>query len=172
MTKTLTLSAALAAALLLSAGSAGAIEIVTYGSVRTGLIDLNNSVNGVFDLTSGYNSASDTLNSAYVDFVFQDLSQRTAVNVSLDGSSVTTGQIVNTLFSYGAISFNVAQTALSDSLLSYSITWSGGDGINLLEAKLTADVTRNAAVPDGGMTLSLLGLAMAGLGMARKQFLA
>lgn len=164
--------AAITAALVLSAGSSGAITIVTDGSVTSGLIDINNSINGVFDLTSDYNSSADTLNSAYVDFVFQDRSQKTALNVSIDGSSVTTGQIVNTFLTYGGLSFNVAQIALTDSLLSYSITWSSGDGINLVDAKLTADITRNAAnsVPDGGMTLGLLGLALAGLGMARRQF--
>jgi hypothetical protein len=82
----------------------------------------------------------------------------------LNWNQVWTSDLVQGSFSlFAAISL--------DGTLNYTVTRTGGNGFTLASAALT--VTANddelAAVPDGGTTLTMLGLGMVGLGALRRR---
>jgi len=182
MKKTFLSLAGIAVALTLSVSSAHAIQISDDGS-SVGLIDSTHTVSGVFDLTSQYNSSAFSMGGATASFVFSNNGNNTAVDVRLDGLSTGTGIIPLTFlwFFNVPVQFTVSGAAKDDlvntGILSYSISLnddSSGASIYLTGATLTATVTAKSpaenAVPDGGTTLSLLGLALTGLGLARRKF--
>jgi hypothetical protein len=57
-------------------------------------------------------------------------------------------------------------------MLSYTVTRTAGNGFILASAALTVEANNDAmtAVPDGGTTLTMLGLGMVGLGALRRRF--
>jgi hypothetical protein len=63
-------------------------------------------------------------------------------------------------------------TIAADGTLNYSVTRSAANGFTLVSAALTVIANNDAttSVPDGGTTLTMLGLGMVGLGALRRRF--
>ena len=174
---------AIAVSIVLCAGSVNAVEItstISYGLPGVQLGSSHTTEGGTFDLNSPlfqFNTLQDTLNSAFVDFNFVNLDGVvSSVSLKIGNDPLTSSQRIR--FAAASLSFDVLDlTGLAISgKLDYVVTWTSStstDLVNLQSVKLTADITKNApvpnSVPDGGTTLSLLGLALTGLGLARRQ---
>ena len=173
--------------MVLSGSKAGAILIT---DVRTMNAVLNSSTptydsaanNNSFDLTAhGFTPGSQTVSAAYASFNFLDTDLVSDIaRVALNGSLLTIGATFPIGFS--AFGGSVVGTVLADlnatGKLDYTVTLQGNSSATLLGASLTADVTDavtgnpTGTVPDGGSTLTLLGGAILGLGLARKKLIA
>ncbi|HAV65057.1 MAG TPA: hypothetical protein DCY13_22140 [Verrucomicrobiales bacterium] len=176
--KTMLASAALVAGL--STGSAVTIYDV---NVHTEYLAAGETETGMFDISPPYNPATQTVVSASVWFFFSDDvnpwydpldpfgSHSEYVEIRLGpGSGVVLGTGEVGIFDIE--SGNVSGTAYvqlnSTGQLSYSVTATSGDFV-FLAAKLAAHVGSNASVPDGGLTVGLLGLGLIAVGCWRRQ---
>ena len=148
-------------------GTAGAALYTDTNSY--GLTEINKSapVSGEFDITGGpfgYKPSSDQLSDASATFVFADTDLNTeSLTISLANSPVG---VVSS--SFGAmVSMSTLSDLISDGKLSFAINAISGEGY-LKSAVLSAN--GGAGVPDGGATLTLLGLALLGILGARRKF--
>jgi hypothetical protein len=127
------------------------------------------SYEGVLDLTNdGFNPSTMTLESSKFWFYFSDdydgYSEKLELTVEGDKWE-DDAQVKNYTYSYGAGSVLVALQ--DDGKISFRVKADLGD-FYFKGAKLEATGSANS-VPDGGMTLAMLGLGLVGLGLARRR---
>lgn len=137
----------------------------------------NPSYTGNWDLLNeGYDPATQQINSAVATFSLNDANGRSeSYTITIDGDTFLSGGSFSTT-TFGTIDFagGVVGDALitldSTGLLSYTVTATSGV-FWLANAALTADVSAresNGHVPDGGLTVAMLGIGLAGLGRIRR----
>lgn len=166
-----------AAAMLVSGGKPA--MALTWTDVDSGyplalLRSSNPSYSSTFNINDdGFNSATMQVNSAIASFAFADDldSQLEYVNITIDGLALITGQETDgSHLAYAWYSQSLSGTMLgslnADGILSYTVTVTSGDTY-LKVAKLCAQggMKDTNRVPDGGMTLLMLGSTLTGLGV-------
>jgi hypothetical protein len=128
---------------------------------------------GNFDiLNQGYNPDTEQVIWAGVAFVFvgSDSTEDT-VRISLNGESQGVHYVSYGFSVFGGLLSGEALCDLNEfGVLSYQIRWLSGDPFLLKTATLLAETSANASVPDGGTTVGMLGLALLGLGLAKRKF--
>lgn len=111
----------------------------------------------------GYDSASQSITSAFATFTFLDLNWRSETKVEIDlGSSnpfASVTSLVLPFFVSGDILGQALLDLSSDGVLGYSVSNTGNSTFTLLSASLSVNASPRA-VPDGGTTLGLLGLGL------------
>ena len=173
---------AIAAVAAIGVSSVNAIQFVNTHNV---LLLEGQSVSGTFDISPPYD-ASQTLLSATATFYFQDDSyfdslEYAIVQVETDffGSTRVGNQTMNPFNIYGSISGAVVGTGLwalsSTGKLDYEVTawddgnpWTQRDFI-FKKAVLDVEIGSNVSVPDGGMSLAMLGLGLLGMAAFRRR---
>jgi hypothetical protein len=162
--------------LVLVAGllSARANLYYDYDYIDTVLSSVNQDRSGTFNITvQGYSPSAETMSWAGFAFTFVDSdNQEDTVRISLGHEAVNYEHVEYGFNIFGGLLAGDALLDLSaDGIISYSVRWISGDPFRLVSATLLAETTANAPapVPDGGMTLALLGLSLLGLGWAQKK---
>jgi hypothetical protein len=127
---------------------------------------------GSFNLNSaGYDHKKQQITSATATFTFLDILGPERLEISLDGSYFGSSSSIFGFVHLGGKVVGSALLELSDTgFLEYRIKKTSGYWTDfiLTNAKLTAVV--GARVPDGGVTLTLLGLAFLGILGAQRKF--
>ena len=185
--------AVLAAILTVGAVNARALQFIDYDGVPT-YLNADGSpgakkVTGTFSITPPYNPATDDLLSAEVFFYYSDDDPPDAilgdgpfwgdgeefVRLRLDNGKggwkklleEEVGVLDNASEALPKVAFN---SLSADGVLDYEVKATTGD-FWFLGAKLVVEIApksdNTAGVPDGGMTLALLGLSLAGVGALR-----
>ena len=132
----------------------------------------NKSYTGNWDLLNeGYNPANETITSATATFKLNDANGFSeSYTITIDGDTFKTGgsfstTLLSTINVGGLIGADALVTLDETGKLSYTITANSGV-FWLKNATLVAD---SQSVPDGGMTLAMLGMAFGGLGLMRRR---
>jgi hypothetical protein len=173
-------SALVMGALLVSGSVASAIQYVDDNGADTWINAFNPSYTGSWDIASqGYNPLTEQVNSATATFALNDaLGRDESYTITIDGNAFLSGGSFSTSF-LGSISFGdpISGTAFvtldSTGHLSYTIYRDSGE-FWLVDATLVAEVgprtigSNGSDVPDGGMTVLMLGCGMLGLVGVRK----
>jgi len=133
----------------------------------TGNLNIKTSDGGIGDLT-GYDSNNEAITSAYALFTILNVSLGTqsAMRIDIDG-----GQwLPNTAVPLGLTFWGgtIGGSILADGNAEYTITRTAGT-VRLISAALFVETGPKALVPDAGMTLSLLGFGILGLGFFRRK---
>lgn len=143
---------------------------VNSDDVYFGSIGGVSSFTGSFNiLNDGYTPSTEEVYSANAEFQFWDLfGGQESLSIALGGSQFEQSGSFTGLIT---LSDNVVGSALldlsSDGIVSYTITRTSGE-FTLTNATLVAQAG-SRSVPDGGTTLALLGMSVAGvLGFQRK----
>jgi VPDSG-CTERM motif len=175
----LILSTLAAGALLASGGAASAIQYVDDNQANVWINILNPSYTGSWDIAGeGYNPLSQQITSATATFALNDaFGGRESYTITIDGDTFLTGGSFSTpLFGSITLGDSISGTAFitldTTGHLSYTV-YRGSGEFWLVDATLTADTApRNndpsGSVPDGGMTLVMLGCGLLGLAGIRK----
>ena len=132
----------------------------------------NKSYTGNWDLLNeGYNPANETITSATATFKLNDFNGGSeSYTITIDADTFKTGgsfsaPLLSTINVGGLIGADALVTLDETGKLSYTITANSGV-FWLKNATLVAD---SQSVPDGGMTLAMLGMAFGGLGLMRRR---
>lgn len=173
-----------AATMLLAFGvsSASALEHTYLNWHGAHLIQGGDAAEGSFDVTPDYDPNSQSLLSAHVTFWFtddnllQDLYFNTRWGTIWLGDAQEEAEVVvdgvvfdtATVDLLSVISGSVYSQLVDDGALSYSVSATQGD-LNFLKAVLCIDVGERANVPDGGLTLALLGAGFLGMAALRRK---
>lgn len=128
-------------------------------------------------LNQGYNPDTEEVIWAGVAFVFvgSDSSEDT-VRISLNCESQGVHYVSYGFSVFGGLLSGEALCDLNEfGVLSYQIRWLSGDPFLFKTATLLAETSANSSVtsvpvPDGGLTVGMLGLALLGLGLASRKF--
>ena len=164
--------------LVLVAGvfSARANLYYDYDYINTVLSSSNPDKNGSFNIAvQGYSPSAETMQWAGFAFTFVDTDNREdTVRISLGHEAVSYEHIEYGFNIFGGLLAGDALLDLSaDGIISYNVHWTSGDPFRLVSATLLAETTANSIVPvrvpDGGLTLAMLGLALLGLGWAQRR---
>lgn len=138
-------------------------------TTHSGTFNIASSDGGFLDV-AGFNPNFETIISATASFTFLDSDgDANTVSVFLGGSSTSflSGPVVASLVSsYGSLEGSALIDLNEDGVITYTISNNNpSDPFLFLQAFLTAEAAPKsiAAVPDGGNTVSLLGLALLGL---------
>jgi hypothetical protein len=172
-----TISAVVVAILVMAFGAATsrATEYYDYDNINVWLSEANRVQTGTFDIgAQGYNSSVETIISADVEFVLWDSdSNADDVTVTVDGLQIEAGRTVTQGFSIfgGSLSGQALLNLQADGRVGYRIEWLSGDSFKVSAASLIAQTAPNSVVgvPDGGMTLALLGLGLVALEWGRRK---
>jgi hypothetical protein len=147
-----------------------------YDYINTVLSSVNRDNNGTFNIAvQGYDPSAESMSWAGFAFTFIDSdNQEDTVRISLSHEAVTYEHIEYGFNIFGGLLAGDALLDLSaDGIISYNVRWISGDPFKLVSATLLAETTANAPppapVPDGGLTLAMLGLALLALGWAQKK---
>jgi len=171
-------------ALILATGAMAQAVTYTDSNFHGVFLSEGQSAGGQFNITPAYNPAVEQINSASVTFTFLDdvLGDLLFVNwkLSVDGEAGTVSlngeQIAsessNSLWFFASLTYgvpaNIVLSLSNTGLLDYTISATDGD-FYFKTASLTADASARQ-VPDGGVTLMLLGGALVGLAAFRRRF--
>ncbi len=160
------------AAAMVSAFSASAIQYtdvdtigatLSVGTPYVGNFNIASGDGGVGDV-AGYNPLTQTLISAVAGFTFLDVNLTpNTVSIQLDGKTFIPGGIVDQVLTSfnGAVLGNAYLTLNSTGEIEYRVELLSGNPVVFVMAGLTAQAgDRVITVPDGGMTLSLLGCGL------------
>jgi hypothetical protein len=174
MLKKIVLSAVITGSLLVASTLPG--RSVTYWDIDVFADKLSSSnpvKSGLFDITTGvlggYNPLTQTIYSATAWFALSDdqiLDSDEWVQLKLDGLNFLTPIEVDLTLVSGQVTGSALVTLNSTGKLSYLIQRTAGD-FWALGAKLMADAGPRS-VPDGGVTLMLLGGGMAAIEFMRR----
>ena len=175
---------AIATMAAMGVSSASAIQFVNTHNV---LLLEGQSASGTFDISPPYDPASQTLLSATATFYFQDDSYVDSLEYAIVQvetaffglTQVGNQTILNPFNIYGSISGAVWGTGLwalsSTGELDYKVTawddgnpWTQRDFI-FKKAVLDVEIGSNVSVPDGGMSLAMLGLGLLGMAAFRRR---
>jgi VPDSG-CTERM motif len=143
----------------LAVASASAYTYLDVETSKTGTFDINN-------IGLSTNSSTQVVYDAYAEFVFLGSG---SAQINLAGS--TFGKNI-LLSNGGTIGSNLVGSGLldlsTDGQLSYAVQTALQTSLQLVSAKLT--VHSGTSVPDGGFTLTLLGLSFLGILVAQRKF--
>lgn len=181
MKKLKSLSLYIGLAMFLPVVSANAVSYsIEHYNDGTGAWDVSstNSATGTFDLTAetpSFDPLTDVIDSVILTFTASNPAATVPsfFSVNLDGVNDGFGvlfQIGGAVVQNGVGS--VTANLQADGILNWSVDFIAGQAFTLDAAKLVAETTpgRGASqVPDGGGTLLLLGLALAGFGVAKSK---
>jgi hypothetical protein len=141
---------------------AAAYTYVDIETSQSGTFDLTNKIaisTNPFDISRGYNSLTQVVNDAYAEFVFLGVGNA-QVNLagSIIGKSIVLGGTLGSDI-FGSVLLDLG----ADGKLSYSVQtalkgFSIQTPLKLVSASLTAHASTR--VPDGGPTLTLLGIGL------------
>jgi hypothetical protein len=148
------------------------LAVATAGATTYTYVDIETSKNGTFDITNaiglsinpldislGYNPSTQVVYDGYAEFVFLGFG---TAKVNLAGSTVG-----KTIFGGGTLGSNLLGSVLldlrTDGKVSYAV-----QSLQLVSATLTVHAGKR--VPDGGFTLTLLGLSFLGILVFRRKF--
>ena len=148
-----------------------------YDYINTVLSSANRDRNGSFNIAvQGYSPSAETMSWAGFAFTFVDTDNREdTVRISLGHEAVNYEHIEYGFNIFGGLLAGDALLDLSaDGIISYNVHWTSGDPFRLVSATLLAETTANSIVPsvrvpDGGLTLTMLGLALLALGWTQKR---
>jgi hypothetical protein len=142
------------------------------GQSYTGTFNIATGDGGPGDV-AGFNPAVWNITSATASFVISVNANKTgSVQVTLDGNSWNSGS-GNAFTVGGLITGSFLADLQSDGILTYVVsltpgTQDNGTHVTLESASLVVNAVDPPGVPDGGMTLLLLGAAFSALGMIRR----
>lgn len=136
-------------------------------TTRSGTFDIVNGDGGFLD-TSGFNPTYESIISATASFTFLDNDgNANTVSVYLGGNFFLSDTVTASLVSSGGSLEGSALLNLNENgVITYTVSNNNpSDPFIFLQAFLTAESAPKsiAAVPDGGNTVSLLGIALLGL---------
>jgi len=138
---------------------------VDVESFKTGTFNITN-VLGIstnpLDVSFGYNPAAQTVYDAYAEFSFLGLGG--PVQISLGG--LTFGKTIG--FPGGLSGSSLDNLALLDLRSDGKVSYTVQTSLTLVSGKLT--VHAGSRVPDGGFTLTLLGLSVLAILVFRRKF--
>jgi hypothetical protein len=152
-----------------------ATEYYDYENINVLLSASNPLMTGNFNIADqGYTSGAETIISADVEFVLWDSDANAdGVTVSVDGLQIEAGRTVTQGFSIfgGSLVGQALLDLQEDGRIGYRIEWLSGDSFRVSAASLIAQTAPNSVVgvPDGGMTLTLLGLGLVALEYGRRK---
>ena len=151
------------------------VDVFTNGYL---LPDNNYAKSGTFNINQittinpvNYSTSGETLVSAEVAFMLLDFDGvETEFKIKLGGENFMTGLLTDIPFTFveANLSGDVFLDLAADGILDWQIkltNYQPGDTLRLLSASLYATGTTNAQVPDGGVTVSLMGLSLLGVGL-------
>jgi VPDSG-CTERM motif len=145
----------------LAVASASAYTYLDIETSKTGTFDINN-----IGLSTNYNPSTQVVYDAYAEFVFLGSG---SAQINLAGS--TFGKNIS-LSNGGPIGGNLVGSVLldlsTDGKISYAVQTDLQTPLQLVSA--TLKVNAGARVPDGGFTLTLLGLSFLGILVAQRKF--
>jgi hypothetical protein len=163
----------LVALAIMSSSSTYAADYSDYVNIETVIHSGNPSVTGTFNIADdGFNGTSESINWADVQFVVYDNdSNRDVVTMTVGGDYAGSGSVRNGFNLFGGSLLGEALLDLSvDGIVAFTIHWLSGDAFRVSEAALSVQTTSNAqAVPDGGSTVMMLGLALLGFGTLHRK---
>jgi hypothetical protein len=163
----------LVALAIMSSSSTHAADYYDYVNIETVIHSGNPSVGGTFNISDdGFNGTAESINWAEVQFVVYDNdSNRDTVKLSVGGEYAASGSVRSGFNLFGGLLFGEALLDLSvDGIVAFTIQWLSGDAFRVSDAALTVQTTSNAqAVPDGGSTVMMLGLALLGFGTLHRK---
>lgn len=165
------------------AGSARATlysDVNTYGSDGYG-VTYNNPLHDTFDIGAhGFNPANEQAVSGVAIFAIADwnlFDKQETYTINLDGSAFAQGSFqFGVVLAGGLLGPDLLLTVNQDNgILSYDITSGKNQDFRVLGASLWVETcavnptTQGAPVPDGGVTLALLGGGMLGVYAIRRR---
>ena len=159
----------------LGAATSRATEYYDYDNINVWLSEANPVRTGSFNIADqGYNPSAETIISADAEFVLWDSdSNADGVSVSVGGLQIQPGSTVTQGFSIlgGSLTGQALLNLEADGRIGYRIEWLSGDSFKVSAASLIAQTAPNSVVgvPDGGMTLALLGLGLVALEWGRRR---
>lgn len=143
------------------------------------LNDCNTSYTGQFNITPAYNPLTMQVNSATAKFTLGDLFGSEGYNITMEGSAFVSGGSFFGLINVGGGVGSLLGNLSADGILNYTITRTSGE-FWVLNACLTAyasDRTTGGVnntdnrVPDGGLTIALLGMGFICLGAMKRKLI-
>ena len=151
---------------------------ITYSDFNLDLVYLGNgdSFTDQFDITQygQYDPKTEQVYSATAEFLLGDLPTylgggSETVTVSMGGSPFGSSGSFSGLITIGNSLLGSALFDLSeDGIVSYTVTAGNYGGFTLISSTLSAEA--GVRVPDGGFTLTLLGLSLLGILGAQRKF--
>jgi len=147
-------------------------QYVTADATPNG--EFKGEFSGEFNLIeNGYNPSTQYLTDAVVNFVVYDddfSDSAETVSINLGPNPFLTGS-ANFLFSLGDLGATALIDLSDDGILGYKIQSLGGDFIVAWAAIEANAETKPSSVPDGGMSITLLGLSLVGIGLAHRRLM-
>ena len=146
------------------------VDVLFNGTGNNGGVTSHSSS---FNLTPGYNPVTHTLTSATAVFTMYDVNGDEGFNITVEGDLfVTQGSFSASIDVGGSIVGALLGNLDEDGILNYTITRTGGN-FWLWNAKLTAEGQERQpstnGVPDGGATLTMLGMGLLGVFSIRRK---
>jgi hypothetical protein len=159
-----TLLALIVSGLAVASASAYTYTYLDIETSKTGTFNISNNIGVSSDplyFSAGYNPSTQVVYDAYAQFVFLGSG---SAQINLAGS--TFGK--NNMFLGGTIGSNLVGSVLLDLSSDGTISYAVQTPLQLVSATLT--VHAGTRVPDGGFTLTLLGLSFLGILVAQRKF--